>query len=1153
MQETPLYKNAALRDQITVALNHLDHVLPGQAPILDFVHHNTLHGFQHLPFDEALAEFEALTGICGYLPETRNRDFYRQGRIDDRDLAAAFAQHPDLQAEQFVCRWKDKTITRQDICRIALLFDLSAVSVSQLNWQIEELAALDAVQADVPEPIRKSLSADSNRIRQLWENILIKLGLEQAALHPENILDLSLEQAEDWLEYGAGISKQENGASTASVPGSPSADTPSLAIAAPVPDRPAAYTPSMVIAESVPDRFSAYTPSVAITHQQMREQADAALDDLLGQIGGNISLRGFILAVSGIDILDAIRSQLIRFCASGLDEGVAAWQLPERSRLGLYAAWRATAQYDANPFLHELRDWQQIVAELPEDAVETIILQLGHLGIPQTHWEGYLRRLALEIPGWSGLINWRQHHPNYQTVNDAAPTLADYLAIRLTLDRLWLNQVCRDTWKIEAKLSSIQSYFRKNLSEFMVRTCLYQGDLPEYLTHRAESLTLHAGSERYDRTDWQQLADLIWTWRCCPLAEKQAVAAHAPHNSGWRLFRLCQHLGLNTEDLQQLDANDLQAMLAVLDGFSPAERSKVWLTAYEYHYQEDFFQAVRANHQRGRWAGRGQRPDSQIVFCMDDREEGFRRHLEELNPAVETLGAAGFFGVAMNYKGLDDSKVTPLCPVVVTPAHEVQEVPRPGNETALNKHSRGRTLNQWFAKQLHQGLRRNLLLTQPVIDAIAPVTLAGLLAKALFPKSQQKLVSGMAKRVSPEVKTQLQFTSTDQTAATPERPKLGFTDSEQADRVSGFLRNTGLTYGFAELVVLMGHGSISQNNPHLAAYDCGACSGRHGGPNARLFAAMANRPEIRKLLAERGIAIPADTWFIGAEHNTCNEEISWYDLDQLPAERQAGLKKLQQELRHAQQMSAHERCRRLASAPRNPTPEQALAHIEERAADFSQARPELGHATNASAVVGRRSLTQGAFFDRRVFLISYDPTQDTDGKVLEGILLAVAPVGAGINLEYYFSTVNNERFGCGSKVPHNVTGFFGVMEGASSDLRTGLPQQMVEIHEPMRLQILVEAKTAVLEEIYHRQESIRELVAGGWVHLSAKDPDSTDIFVFKPGTGFVLWQAEAKDLPVRDNSPDCYRDQTLPVAPVLISQPGIERAKNSPLQRERVG
>ena len=142
-------------------------------------------------------------------------------------------------------------------------------------------------------------------------------------------------------------------------------------------------------------------------------------------------------------------------------------------------------------------------------------------------------------------------------------------------------------------------------------------------------------------------------------------------------------------------------------------------------------------------------------------------------------------------------------------------------------------------------------------------------------------------------------------------------------------------------------------------------------------------------------------------------------------------------------------------------------------------------------------------------------------------------------MEYYFSTVNNERLGCGTKVPHNVTGLFGVMEGTSSDLRPGLPKQMVEIHEPMRLQILVEAKTAVLEKIYARQQSIQELVAGGWVHLSAKDPDSGDIFIFECGTGFVPWQAETKDLPIRDNSPECYKDQTLPVAPMLIKQAGV--------------
>lgn len=1079
------------RAGIIAALDHLDHVLPGQAPILDFVHHNTLHGYQHLPFEEALAASEALTGTSGYLPEAENRSFYRQGRINDEDLLAALSHDPKLLPDQVFYTSGDLKIRRKDIYRIALLVDLQPITVSQLNWNIEELDALRSVQTDVPEEVRSRLlaggAAQADVIRQLWESILSKLGLEEAAVHPENMLDLSLEQAEDWLEK-IHYSRQDAGGMS--------------------------------------------------VHQKMRQEAEVAMDELVAQVGESMTLRDFILALSGIDILFSVRPLLIRICASAMDEGVAAWQLPERKQLGLYAAWRATAQYDANAFLHDLPDWQRIVAESPEDPIDAIILQLTHLGIPNEKWEGYLRRLALELPGWSGIINWRQHHPQYVTENDATPKLADYLAIRMILNRLWLDHACRETWNIEGRLGSLQYYFRKNLSEFMVRRQLYQGGLPEYLTHLAKTLILRAGSERHHQTDWQQLADLMWTWQLSPMAEPKA--GHSAFNSGWRLFRLCQHLGLDAAHVRNMRQEDILQILAILDEFNVTERGKVWLYAYEHNYREDFFQAVRANHNRGRWGKRDRRPDSQLIFCIDDREESFRRHLEELNPSIETLGAAGFFGVPMNYKGLDDIKITPLCPVVVTPAHEVHEMPRAGNEHNAGFHSGGRKLHQWLANLIHHRLRRNLVTAQPVIDVIAPIALSGLLAKAIFPKPQQRLLAGIKKLVSPEVATQLMFTSTDNvTVASPAQPKLGFTDNEQADRVAGFLRNSGLTYGFSELVILVGHGSISQNNPHLAAYDCGACSGRHGGPNARLFAAMANRPQIRELVAERGIKIPADTWFIGAEHNTCNEEIIWYDLADVPKERRIALTKLQAELRHAQCMSAHERCRRLASAPRNPTPEQALAHIEERATDFSQARPELGHATNASAVVGRRSITQGAFFDRRAFLISYDPTQDPDGKILENVLLAVGPVGAGINLEYYFSTVNNERFGCGTKVPHNVIGFFGVMEGTSSDLRTGLPRQMIEIHEAMRLLILVEAKTTVLEQVYARQESLRELIGGGWVLLSAKDPESGQIFFFERGVGFVLWEAEVKELPVCDKSPQCYQNQTLPVPPKLIKQPNM--------------
>ncbi|MCQ8103669.1 DUF2309 domain-containing protein, partial [Methylomonas sp. SURF-2] len=599
-------------------------------------------------------------------------------------------------------------------------------------------------------------------------------------------------------------------------------------------------------------------------------------------------------------------------------------------------------------------------------------------------------------------------------------------------------------------------------------------------------------------------------------------------------------LGLAEADLRQASKAQLLGWLTLIDEFSPSQQRQIWLEAYEHHYRRDLLRALRANHGRGRWLRRERRPQAQIYFCMDEREESFRRHLEELNPAIETLGVAGFFGIPMHYRGLDAHRTTPLCPVVVTPAHRIEEVARPGQEEQLRAHRKGLQRADGLAYQLYQSLRRNPLWAYPLQFLLAPIQLARMLGKLFWPTQQRRLEQAWQGWLVPPVATQLLVTADDSAApASPTAPRLGFTDLEQAERVARFLRTTGLTAGFAPIVALMGHGSTSQNNPHEAAHDCGACGGRQGGPNARAFAAMANRPGVRQLLREQGIAIPDDTWFVGAQHDTCSDIITWFDAEEIPAALQAEFAAFKDCLQTADGLAAAERCRRFASSAYPKTARDAMRHVQNRAMDLSQVRPEFGHATNAAAFIGRRAATQGVFFDRRLFLISYDPSQDPDGSILEAILLTAGPVGAGISLEYYFSCVNNERLGCGTKIPHNVTGLFGVMEGASGDLRTGLPLQMVEIHEAMRLQIVVEAKTAILEQIYARQPDLQELIGGGWVHLSAQDPDSGEIFVFERGRGFSAWQAAQAELPLRENSSDCYRDETRAVAPMLIKQPTL--------------
>jgi uncharacterized protein len=205
------------------------------------------------------------------------------------------------------------------------------------------------------------------------------------------------------------------------------------------------------------------------------------------------------------------------------------------------------------------------------------------------------------------------------------------------------------------------------------------------------------------------------------------------------------------------------------------------------------------------------------------------------------------------------------------------------------------------------------------------------------------------------------------------------------------------------------------------------------------------------------------------------------------------------DLAEARAMNARERCRLLPLAPKNAQPAQALSHVEQRSVDFSQVYAEWGHATNASVIVGRRLLSKGLNLDRRTFLQSYNAVDDPEGTILERILTAVGPVCAGIGLEYYFSRVDNDRYGSGTKVLHNVSGLVGVMAGAHGDLQTGLPFQMVWLHEPLRLTFVVEGRPALVSAIVQRHKDLQHLFDNRWLHLIVLDIQTSQFARYDPG------------------------------------------------------
>ncbi len=327
--------------------------------------------------------------------------------------------------------------------------------------------------------------------------------------------------------------------------------------------------------------------------------------------------------------------------------------------------------------------------------------------------------------------------------------------------------------------------------------------------------------------------------------------------------------------------------------------------------------------------------------------------------------------------------------------------------------------------------------------------------------------------------------------------QVGFTVPEMAARVEGLLKGIGLVSSFAPIVYLISHGSSSANNPHHGAHDCGACSGRPGATNARVFAFMANHPEVRRILAERGIAIPEGTQFVGSMHDTASDLMGYYDVKTLNADNRRHHEENVHRFEGALDLNAKERSRRFASIDTKADIRKVRRKIEERSVSFFEPRPELGHGTNALCIVGPRDLTKGLFLDRRAFMNSYDYRNDPDGSLLLGVIRPLPPVCGGINLEYYFSRVDNSKFGAGTKLPHNVMGLIGVANSSDGDLRPGLPQQMVEVHDPVRLLIIVAHYPDVVLRTIRSEDDLYEWFANEWVHLVAVDPDDGSFHRFR--------------------------------------------------------
>jgi len=280
---------------------------------------------------------------------------------------------------------------------------------------------------------------------------------------------------------------------------------------------------------------------------------------------------------------------------------------------------------------------------------------------------------------------------------------------------------------------------------------------------------------------------------------------------------------------------------------------------------------------------------------------------------------------------------------------------------------------------------------------------------------------------------------------------------------------------------------------------------------------MANRKDVRARVQELGVHIPENTIFVGAFHNTCTDEVEYFDVGSFAGEQRKLFEEFKADIEIARAQNAFERCRRFDDS-NVKTVQEAIAHVESRAHHIAQPRPEYGHATNAMCFVGRRAMTKGLFLDRRAFLVSYDKDVDPGCEMLRNLLRAVVPVCMGINLEYFFSALDNQKYGAGTKLPHNVTSLLGLMTGYCSDLRTGLPAQMVEIHEPVRLMLVIEQSPSALMRLFETEPELLKVIKNHWVTLMAYSPEDNKLFWLDASGHFAEFTSDTAKPQVANSS-----------------------------------
>jgi uncharacterized protein YbcC (UPF0753/DUF2309 family) len=908
-------------------------------------------------------------------------------------------------------------------------------------------------------------------------------------------------------------------------------------------DVPESATPPRTLADSTAVHAALHGRSIDPTGIDI----EALSGYLKGRLLGDRPVYESVDAIYGSNIGIELDELVIKSCLDFFDEGQSSWGLPERGA-GFFTAWRNVARRNVRFFLRGLHI-SRILEQ--EDTPEGIIAHaLNRFEIPEDHWIDYFTRELAHLHGWTGFIRWRAGAKHYYWGQRFPADLVDFMAVRLSLALAILDERRQD--RIAHTQSAIAAAIDRHTQEIFLRHELHSGAVVPAMAQTVEQAIALGGESRLSGTfdDYigckrnheaqrqvRVLRDLAARFDASAALEALPVAA---------LDSLLQSLGEfeRREGMLWLRAIESRSMQRLARGVNPGKPRP---RAKRPFAQALFCIDTRSERIRRRLEAVGDYQTFGIAgffgvpVSFMELGKGSETHIcpvlvKPHNLVTEITVASSYSEATLNAL---DRVMHELKESVLTPFVTVEAIGLLFGFDMFGKTLAPQTYTRWRKYLQPQSPMTRLLLEKldrEQADSIIRAVQRAMIVTAIkhrFGLARESITDDMiremresalgkqtgrtrlAKDLNLDEKQEREFIQSLRHDYRINPPyarmqlnrlgRIGFTLDEQVMYVGQALRAIGLTTEFSRFVLPVGHGSTSENNPFESALDCGACGGNHGLVSARVLAQMANKREVRRKLRRQGIKIPDDTRFVAALHNTTTDAIHVHNLDLLPPSHLIYIDRLLSGLNAASRLCAQERVPTLERTPADGlSVPAAQRRVQRNAMDWSQVRPEWGLSGNAYFVIGRRHLTQRLALDGRAFLHSYDYRVDPKQRLLETILTGPLVVAQWINMEHYFSTVDNERFGSGSKVYHNVAGRLGVMSGNLSDLRTGLPSQTVlkngrPYHVPQRLITLIEAPLAHAQRAIDRVATVKALIGNGWIRLMVADVNAMTMHILDEG------------------------------------------------------